>query len=244
VPNLSNVVAIAGGNGFSLALRSNGDVYAWGDSSQGQYGTNVASQSAPYRVPGISNVVLVSASSDGSYALAVTLDQGVYRYWAWGNNGSGQIGNGTTESPQYTPVSPEFINSNACSQCVQLGTNGAFTAQCTGTLKLYFNDRYFDDNPAELSYTATIDGFDAVTVAANNGNGVVVGTVTNGVTYTYTASGWCAYHENCVPVCETDPNGIDHQLIPRNCSFIGEDWNRCAYICPRANCFSLVGRIE
>ena len=57
--DLSNVVAVAGGSSFSLALRSNGTVIAWGD---GQYGeTNVP--------PGLSGVVAVSADTEHGQAL-------------------------------------------------------------------------------------------------------------------------------------------------------------------------------
>jgi hypothetical protein len=48
-------------------------------------------------VAGISNAVLVSAHpgyhDGGLHSLAVTLDQGVYHYWGWGQNDYGQVGN-------------------------------------------------------------------------------------------------------------------------------------------------------
>ncbi|MGO9528021.1 MAG: RCC1 domain-containing protein [Verrucomicrobiia bacterium] len=70
VTNLTNVVAIAGGVGFTLAVTSNGQVYAWGDNSFGELGTNtsaVASANLPMLVAGIGNAVWVSAprSDDG-----------------------------------------------------------------------------------------------------------------------------------------------------------------------------------
>lgn len=69
-PGLSNAVAVAGGIGFSLALRGDGTVLGWGDNSYGQ--TNVP--------PNLTNAVAVSA---GPYhGLALKADGTVA---AWGN---------------------------------------------------------------------------------------------------------------------------------------------------------------
>ena len=58
-PGLSNVVAIAGGSGFSLALQGSGKVVAWGYNYFGE--TNVP--------PGLSNVVAIAGSGDDGLAL-------------------------------------------------------------------------------------------------------------------------------------------------------------------------------
>ncbi|MEG2120311.1 MAG: hypothetical protein RRY53_08120, partial [Pseudoflavonifractor sp.] len=39
--NLTNVVDIAGGDDYSMALLSNGTVYTWGDNSYGQLGSEM-----------------------------------------------------------------------------------------------------------------------------------------------------------------------------------------------------------
>src|SRR6185312_15398947 len=70
-----NVVAIAGGNYHSLALRGDGTVVAWGDDSAGQ--TNVP--------PGLSNVVAVAAG--GFHSMALKEDGTVV---AWGDDTAGQ----------------------------------------------------------------------------------------------------------------------------------------------------------
>jgi len=72
---LSNVVAIAAGGYYSLALNANGTLTAWGDNSSGQ--TNIPA--------GLSNVVAIAAG--GYHALALKANGTVV---AWGSNAYGQ----------------------------------------------------------------------------------------------------------------------------------------------------------
>jgi alpha-tubulin suppressor-like RCC1 family protein len=119
----NNVVAIAAGagpsgsgNGFTLAVTSNGLLYAWGDNSVGELGTfntsqvgagGVDSSTLPMLVADISNVVWVSAPrpndgcnnvppSGACHSLVMTLDQGTNHYWGFGDNTLGAIGVTTT----------------------------------------------------------------------------------------------------------------------------------------------------
>ncbi len=257
VTTLSNVVAIAGGQLFSVAVVSNGQVYAWGDNSLGQLGTNrsdVASTNLPMLVTGMSNAVLVSAppldlfgdSQPGGHSVAMTVDQGTNHYWGWGDNFFGQVGNGTNSAnnggsdDQYTPVQVQFCT--RCQRNVQLGTSGSFTAECNGTLYLYFNDQIgqFGDNGTN-SYAVTFHAVGQTNVLATvmgaNGNGVAVATVTNGGVYAYDASGFCA-RNNFNQL--TDADGRDPNSNQVACSSI----NITNSICPAAHCFSLVGKIQ
>lgn len=75
-PGLSNAVAVAGGAGFSVALRGDGTVLAWGDNTYGQ--TVVPS--------GLANAVAVAA---GPYhALALKADGTVAAWGDWWNGSS------------------------------------------------------------------------------------------------------------------------------------------------------------
>jgi alpha-tubulin suppressor-like RCC1 family protein len=100
VTNLSGVVAISAGQAHSLALKSDGTIWAWGDNGYGELGNGGAGQysTTPVNVSGLSNVVAISAG--GSHSLAVKRDGTV---WAWGSNGFGQLGDGTTTGSS-TPV--------------------------------------------------------------------------------------------------------------------------------------------
>lgn len=186
----------------------------------------------------ITNAVSVSAHPDGYQSLAVTVSQGTNLYYGWGYNDNGQVGNGSGADQQITPAQLHFCN--ACSSCVQLGTSGIFTAQCTGTLTLYFNDEVgaFPNNFG--SYTATVNGSATdVTVMATNDQGVPVGIVTNGGVYFFSASGLCGWDNNFTNQV-ADANGSTNSAAPVDCATLGA--SDC--VCPAAQCFSLVGRIQ
>lgn len=90
----TEVVAIAGGGSHSIALRSDGTVWAWGDNGNGQLGdgTNTSSN-VPGQVSGLTGVTAIAAN--GMHTIALKSDGSV---WAWGYNGGGQLGNGTFTS--------------------------------------------------------------------------------------------------------------------------------------------------
>ena len=99
VAGLSSVVAIAGGGGHSLALKSDGTVWAWGRNEDGQLGDGTTtSRLTPVQVAGLSDVIAIAAGNRHSLALK---NNGTV--WAWGYNGYGQLGDGTTEN-QLTPI--------------------------------------------------------------------------------------------------------------------------------------------
>jgi len=247
VTNLTNVVAITGGEEFDVVVTGDGHVYSWGNNGYGQLGTNNTSVSPtgigytnmPMLVPGISNAVAVSAHPSNYHALALTVDHGTNRYWGWGYNQYGEVGNGTSGNNVYTPTALQFSNiCPPCANCVQLGTNGSFTAHCTGTLVLYFNDeQYYPDNAGSFTAITIVPLITTnVTVWATNGNGVAVGTVTNGDTYTFTATGMCSCNPGDFNCTGWDANGGD----PQTCSY----YDMSAAVCPLAKCFSLVGKIQ
>lgn len=100
VSGLNNATAVAGGFEFSLALKSDGTVAAWGVNIEGQLGdgTNSAGSFVPVRVLSLSRVTAVAAG--GYHSLAATSDGTL---WTWGYNAYGQLGDGTT-SNQEVPV--------------------------------------------------------------------------------------------------------------------------------------------
>ena len=103
VPADFTYVQISAGNSHSLAIGSDGYVYAWGDNTYGQLGNNTTSitySTAPARVRDPSNpsdtskgLKAVQVSAGGDQSLAIDKDGNI---WAWGYNMYGQLGNNTT----------------------------------------------------------------------------------------------------------------------------------------------------
>jgi alpha-tubulin suppressor-like RCC1 family protein len=103
VSGLSGITAVAAGALDSLALLNNGKVMAWGLNDHGQLGDGTHAgpehcsfsqpcAKVPVEVSGLSGVIAVAAGFDHGLA---ALSNGTVM--AWGNNSSGQLGNGTTE---------------------------------------------------------------------------------------------------------------------------------------------------
>jgi alpha-tubulin suppressor-like RCC1 family protein len=94
VNGLSGVIAVSGGQAgyHSLALKSDGTVWAWGKNTEGQLGDGTLNNSSsPIQVTGLNNVIAIAG---GEYhSLALKADGTV---WAWGRNSNGQLGDSTT----------------------------------------------------------------------------------------------------------------------------------------------------
>lgn len=100
---LTNIVQISAGYNFTLALASDGTVWAWGANDSGQLGQNQQTYNgqgaaiqvkAPKGQSGVlGNVAMVSAGGRTGYAL--TNDGKLY---AWGIGTGGQLGDGPNES--------------------------------------------------------------------------------------------------------------------------------------------------
>lgn len=98
VNGIDSVTSVAAGYNFSLALKNNGTVWAWGSNDFGQSGTGVDTTNVPHQVTGLTNVVGIAAGVQ--HSLAVRSDGTV---WAWGDNQYGQLGDGSTTG-RSTPV--------------------------------------------------------------------------------------------------------------------------------------------
>ena len=91
----------APGNGQTLALLTNGGLYAWGADGQGQLGDGkTAAQSSPERITPPCGVTYRALATSGGTSYGISKRGRVY---AWGGGKQGQIGNGTTEG-SFTPV--------------------------------------------------------------------------------------------------------------------------------------------
>ena len=86
---LTNIVAISAGGNHTLALTSDGSVWAWGSNAEGQLGidSDVSYQKKPVQILSLSEITQISAGNDHSLARK---SNGTV--WAWGKNTDGQLG--------------------------------------------------------------------------------------------------------------------------------------------------------
>ncbi len=101
LPKRTKVTLIGAGEGHSLARTSTGKVVAWGDNGDGDLGNGTTTPSStPVRVKLPRRTKLRGLFGGCAESLALTAKGHVL---AWGDNGAGQLGDGTTTSRD-TPV--------------------------------------------------------------------------------------------------------------------------------------------
>lgn len=103
VQNFSDKIVRAISCGFqhSLALLSDGTLWAWGHNNNGQLGLGNTTTivTTPTQVAALGNVSAITAGGHHSFAY---LSNGTV--WAWGLNGTGQLGIGSISPPITTPT--------------------------------------------------------------------------------------------------------------------------------------------
>jgi alpha-tubulin suppressor-like RCC1 family protein len=154
---LTGVVSVAAGSDHSLALKGNGQVWAWGSNFYGQLGDNTtADKHTPVQVKGpggSGNLTGVAAVTSGfNHNLAVKGDGSA---WGWGDNDNGQLGDNTI-TKRLAPVQVKGLNGSGLLKCV--------LAVAAGYHSLF---RTWEPTITALSFTSGTVG-SAITVSGSN----------------------------------------------------------------------------
>ena len=128
VLNIDDAVAISAGATHSLALLSDGSVWAWGGNAFGQLGYGTEDSAVPQRVDDLPVIVDVAAGYYHSLALAA--DGSV---WAWGQNISGQLGDGNPNGSTPNPT-PRKVTGLEDIVLIGAGWRHSLAAGADGTL--------------------------------------------------------------------------------------------------------------
>jgi alpha-tubulin suppressor-like RCC1 family protein len=124
----NNWTAVAAGDFHTLALKSDGTLWAWGDNTSGQLGLSIGNSSMPtpnqVTTTNLGNFDRnwVAIAAGGAHSLGLQSDGTL---WAWGSNTSGQLGD------------PFIVSNNTPNQIVDLtsvipGFNSSWVAIAAG----------------------------------------------------------------------------------------------------------------
>ncbi len=122
-----NLVAV--GNNNSLAIKTNGTLWAWGFNSSGQIGDGtIVNKSSPIQIGTLTNWNKISAFN--SHVLATKNDNSL---WAWGKGSNGRLGDSTST----TKSSPVQIGTLTDWMLISAGSDHSAAIKTNGTLWIW-----------------------------------------------------------------------------------------------------------
>ena len=221
--------------GFSLAVGSDGNAYAWGLNNYGQLGDGTrTNRTTPVIVkkpdrttyPDLpDDFTYVQVSAGGRHSLALGSDGYVY---AWGDNSNGRLGNNTT-SPSYAPVrvhdpgSPTDASKGLQAIQVSAGSNHSLAVGSNGYAYAWGLNNYgqLGNNSYKNSYAPVLvrdpnsfsdasKGLQAIQVSGGDSHSLAVGS--DGYAYAwgynsdYGQLGNNSYRNSYAPVLVRDPS--------------------------------------
>jgi len=134
IPAGTTIVQTAVGYSFSLALGSNGELYAWGNNGNGQLGNGTTTNSlVPVAVTMPAGTTFTKIAAGADFGLALGANGKLY---AWGANNAGQLGNGTTTS-SLVPVAVSAGAIPTGTTIVQITAGFSYGAVLSASGKVY-----------------------------------------------------------------------------------------------------------
>jgi alpha-tubulin suppressor-like RCC1 family protein len=139
IESLSDVAAVSAGEAHSIALKKDGTVWAWGYNGQGQLGNGAMAESRLPTPVQVSSLFEIKAIAAGERHCLALKDDGTV--WAWGDNWSGQLGDGTKRS------SPSSIQVNGLSDvtAIAAGLGHSLALKNDGTVWAWGDFGYHED---------------------------------------------------------------------------------------------------
>jgi alpha-tubulin suppressor-like RCC1 family protein len=178
VPSGVTTTALAAGDAHSLAIGSDGKLYAWGRNDYGQLGDGTMTERDVPVVVSLPNSATATTIAAGSnYSLATGSDGKLY---SWGNNADGQLGNGTMTAASTLPLTVS-LPSGVSATAVAAGSGHSLAIGSNGRLYAWgFNGYGQLGDGTTTSSTTPVDvslpgGVSATAIAAGGDDSLAIG---------------------------------------------------------------------
>ncbi len=211
---------VAAGKDHTVAIASNGTLWAWGNNSLGQLGigTAVTSTNVPIQIGTAQNWYQVSAGN--GYTIALRNSSGLFankQLWAWGKNNAGQLGDGTfiaKNTPVQIGTSQTWVDISAgFDHTLAIQDSGSQLVSGNRTLWAWGgNDHYqLSDNTTTNSNVPTNSSPSINWSKVAAGNGYSIARKTDGTLYGW---GWnhigqCGVNSTAVNITGRFQIGVD-----------------------------------
>jgi alpha-tubulin suppressor-like RCC1 family protein len=153
--SLTGIIAVSSGENHCLALQNDGSVWAWGENTYGQIGDGSSGFSndrfTPVKVSGLPKIKAIAAS--GEHSMALTEDGRVY---AWGENGSGVLGDGSYDD-RSSPVEVRGLYN-----IIAIASGGYFSMALSSDGSVW---TWGDNSHGQLGNGGTVDSLTPVKVS-------------------------------------------------------------------------------
>jgi hypothetical protein len=148
---------IATGAAHACVVKTTGEVLCWGAGTHGELGSeSLAETATPLSVGALGHVVASGAegsiSAGEHHTCVVSATSG--NVLCWGDNGRGQLGNGTTEAARVSAVALSGVTALAASgdaTCARAGTKADAVFYCWGT-----DGSFHSVNPVQVNPEAPL----------------------------------------------------------------------------------------
>ena len=154
VNGIADVVAVAAGTTYTVALRGDGTVWTWGDNQTGAFGDNSplsATRATPQQIPGslLSNIRAIAGGDNFCLALD---DKG--HVYSWGMDALGELGAGFADhfgNPIYQ-LAPAVIANLSNVTCIDASNAKSIAVRSNGTVWGWGRNFYYDLGIGNANY--------------------------------------------------------------------------------------------